>query len=279
MLFWKILPVLMTAVLSAPALWAEDKPVALPEVPEDLLEDDHVREEFGVNPFTAPSIRQLFKDLDSLGEIPYERLSRKIPAVPPRHRAVVAVSLGILISDGLVSVQCEKQGDLEPIGRALLDHAKLLGAGDRMQRHTKSLVEHSLDGDWSELKDELAATQKDVEAELVQLRDVDLAHLISLGGWLRAFQIGCESVEDPFQAEKAATLPRTDIADYFVAMLETMDMEILREERIMRLREGLVALRASFELPEGQEAGPETVAAWKKAAGDLLELLTTNGES
>jgi hypothetical protein len=62
-------------------------------------------------------------------------------------------------------------------------------------------------------------------------------------------------------------------------MLETMDMEILREERMMRLREGLVRLRESFDLPEGATVSPETVAGWQKAAGDLLALLTTNGES
>ena len=30
------------------------------EVPEDLIGDEHVREEFGVNRFTTPSIKKLF---------------------------------------------------------------------------------------------------------------------------------------------------------------------------------------------------------------------------
>ena len=36
-------------------------------IPDDLLGDEHVREEFGVNEFTTPSIRKLFEMLDGLG--------------------------------------------------------------------------------------------------------------------------------------------------------------------------------------------------------------------
>ena len=41
------------------------------EVPEDLIGDEHVREEFGVNKFTTPSIKKLFEQLDDLGDLPY----------------------------------------------------------------------------------------------------------------------------------------------------------------------------------------------------------------
>ena len=47
------------------------------EVPEDLIGDEHVREEFGVNKFTTPSIKKLFEQLDDLGELPYAELKEK----------------------------------------------------------------------------------------------------------------------------------------------------------------------------------------------------------
>ena len=49
----------------APAAPARPAPAApsLPEVPDDLLEDEHLREEYGVNPFTTPSIRKIFAQL------------------------------------------------------------------------------------------------------------------------------------------------------------------------------------------------------------------------
>ena len=60
------------------------------EVPEDLIGDEHVREEFGVNRFTTPSIKKLFEQLDKLGELPYAELKRELPKSIPRDRTLVA---------------------------------------------------------------------------------------------------------------------------------------------------------------------------------------------
>jgi hypothetical protein len=40
-----------------------------PPIPEDVLSDEHVREEFGVNDFTTPSIRKLFDMLNKVGKL------------------------------------------------------------------------------------------------------------------------------------------------------------------------------------------------------------------
>ena len=39
-------------------------------LPADLIDDPHVREELGVNEFTAPSIRLIFDDLEQLAPLP-----------------------------------------------------------------------------------------------------------------------------------------------------------------------------------------------------------------
>ena len=242
-----ILAALPVALLLATAARA---PAQFRAIPEDLLFDEHVREEFGVNEFTAPSIERIFKDLEALGDLPYNELSRKLPENAPKERAIAAISLGILIADGLLTVQCEKRGDLKPIGEALKNHAEALGADKRMNRHTKSLVEHSLSGDWTKLKTELAATQGDVEAELVLLRDVHIAHLISLGGWLRASQIACTTLQKDFDPERATSVIRLEVLDYFNSELETLKADTLSREKLEVLRKDLKALRQRMD-PQG----------------------------
>ena len=193
------------------------------EVPEDLLEDPHLREEFGVNQFTTPSIRKIFGSLDLLGQLPYEKLKREIPRGTSTDRTRVAMGLGVLIGDGFLSAQSEKVEDLENIGGAVLRHAKVLAAGARVMEHAKSILENSALGDWKTLREDLAATQKDVEAEMVLLRDVDMAHLIAMGGWLRGLEIASTAALDPFSAERAAVLARKDLAEYFSATLADLD--------------------------------------------------------
>ncbi|MEZ5431681.1 MAG: hypothetical protein R3F31_10995 [Verrucomicrobiales bacterium] len=60
------------------------------EIPEDLIEDEHLREEYGVNQFTTPSIRKIFDDLQKLRPCPTtnssvshrSRLPKTEPSLP-----------------------------------------------------------------------------------------------------------------------------------------------------------------------------------------------------
>ncbi len=265
------LPLLFALALVTPLAAQQADPSAKPtevkaeirraELPEDLLGDEHLREEFGVNGITTPSIQAIFELLDTLGTLSYDRLQRPLPKDTPRERVAAALSLGALIADGFLVVQCEKIEQMDNIGRALLKHAKVLGAGARMNRHSQSLLEQSLTGDWKKLRTELSKTQFDVEAEMVQLRDVDIAHLVSLGGWLRAFHIATQSVEEHYAADKTRNLARRDIADYYLSNLDTLSEKAQALPIVKNLRTGLQELLPLVDVPEGKELSKDEVHA------------------
>src|SRR5690606_35073428 len=139
--------------------------------------------------------------------------------------------------EGFFAVEAEQFFDLEPIGRLLLRNTKVLGSGTRVSSHMKSMLEKGALNDWDELKIELAKAQQDVEKEMVLIRDVDAANLISLGGWLRAFDIGCAASLNPYNPEKAAVLARPDIVEYFALNLETLEPRIKNNESVGLIRE------------------------------------------
>jgi hypothetical protein len=255
-----------------------DEETKRPVIPEDLLGDEHVREEFGVNEFTTPSIRKLFEMLDALGTLSYDRLHRKISDQPPSDRVLVSLGLGALIADGFLVVQCEKVEAMEDVGRALLKYGKALGAGARMNKHTQSLFDHSLKGDWKGLRTELALTQADVEGEMVQLRDVDVAHLVSLGGWLRAFQIATESVKESYQPEKSRQLGRRDIAEYYLMSVESLHPDLQELKTVKKLRKGLEELLPMVDVPEGKVLSMEEVKALGVKADQLAKIVTGQRE-
>jgi len=258
--------------------WAQ-QPVPVQEVrkaviPDDLLGDEHLREEFGVNGITTPSIEAIFELLDTLGTLHYDKLKRPISNNTPSDRVAVSLSLGALIADGFLIVQCEKIEEMNDIGRALLKHAKVLGAGTRMNRHSQSLLEHSIKGEWKTLRNELSKTQFDVEAEMVQLRDVDIAHLVSLGGWLRAFQIATQSVVDNFDPEKTRNLARRDIAEYYLSSLESLSEKAQELPVMVKLRTGLQDLMPLVDVPEGKIVSEDEVKALHKQATVLAKIAT-----
>jgi hypothetical protein len=245
-----------------------------PEVPEDLLQDEHLKEEMGVNQFTTPSIRKIFGSLDLLGQLPYDKLKREVPKSVPRERSRIALSLGVLIGDGFLSAQSEKVEDLENIGRAVLRHAKALAAGARVAEHAKAILENSALGDWKTLREDLSATQKDVEAEMVLLRDVEMAHLISMGGWLRGLEIASTAALDPFSAERAAALTRKDVAEYFSITLADFEPRLKKLPYIAALHTGIDEIRTLLDVPEGKPLEQAQVEKIHTKAVELIKLVT-----
>jgi hypothetical protein len=203
-----------------------------------------------VNKFTTPSIRKVFDDLQQLRPLPYDELKRTMPEETSTDRTKLALTVGLLLADGFFAIEAEKFFDLEPIGRSLLQHGKVLGSGTRVSSYMKSVLEKGAKREWDELKNELSKAQMDVEKEMVLMRDVDAANLISLGGWLRAFEIGCAASLNPYDPEKASILARPDIVEYFELNLETLEPRIQNSEVVKEIRAGLKEIYKCVDVPD-----------------------------
>ena len=241
------------------------------EIPDELLEDEHLREEMGVNQFTTPSIRKIFDDLRKLRPLPYDELKRSIPELVPQDRTKLALTVGLLLADGFFAVEAEQFYDLEPVGRALLSQSKALGSGTRISSHMKSMLEKGARNDWDALKEELATTQKDVEKEMVLIRDVDAANLISLAGWLRALEIGCAAALSPYDPAKAALLARPQIIEYFSLNLDTLEPRIQANKLIVQIRERLMEIKEKAEFPDQEILSEEDVIKIYAIVEDLID--------
>jgi len=243
-------------------------------IPEDVVGDEHVREEFGVNEFTTPSIRKLFDMLSKVGKLKYDELKRPFSDKTPADRVIVSLGLGTLIADGFLIVQTEKVDEMEFVGRAMIKYGKALGAGGRMNKHTQSLFEHSLRGEWDDLKEELARTQADVEAEMVMLRDVDIAHLISLGGWLRALEMSTKTIAMDYAEEKTRQLTRRDILEYYLSSLDSLHPSLLKNQNLIDLRKGIEEMMPMVDVPEGKALTHDEIKKLSEKASALSHIIT-----
>ncbi|MEM6911212.1 MAG: hypothetical protein AAF555_06470 [Verrucomicrobiota bacterium] len=264
----RLLPLLLSLWL-APLGGAEPRA----PLPPELLEDEHLREELGVNALTTPSIRKLFEELEALAPLPYARLRPEIPESVPADRLLIALQLGRMVADGFLVVQEEKLQDLEPLSRSILKFSKALGAGDRVKANAKSIIENAALGNTGSLKESLAKAQMDVEREMLELRDVDLAHLIALGGWVRAVVITGEAVLTDFQPEKAALLTRPDLVEYFLQRLEEFAPYLGEHATLDALRKEISTLRSQVDLPDirpVQAAEVQAILATAKRMDGLL---------
>jgi hypothetical protein len=241
-------------------------------IPADLLDDPHVREELAINEFTAPSISKLFDTLQFLMPLPLLETELKLPERMPMDRADLAIELGFLIADGFLVVQAEQLEKVPDLATRLTRYGKALGAGDRVNRHAASLLDSAKNKNVEQLKKELSSTQRDVEAELVVLRDADLAHLISLGGWIRALQVSTVAVDKQFSPERARKVMREDIADYYTESVAGLEPRISERPNYLAMRDLLAGLRAEMVINEGEDPKPETMKEIREQAAKLVQL-------
>jgi hypothetical protein len=204
---------------------------------------EHEREELGLNPYTAPSVAEIFQQLDDLKPLPFEELKREFPQAAHASREQMGLVFGGLVADGFLIVECQKKNLVEDLGRVLLRQARSLGVGDKVMRHSASLTELGKKGDWPAVRAELLATQEEVEQAMIDLRDQRMAHLISLGGWLRGLEISAGAVETNYTADRAAVLWQRDLINYYAEEMKTLPPNMAHTPLFQKVTTGIGSIR------------------------------------
>jgi hypothetical protein len=258
-------PIPFILLASAAAVFAQ-----APEPTEKQLEkelqkssDEHMREELGVNDITTPLIATILKEFGSFQPIPLDLIAETPLDAVYDNRLQTALFFGSLVADGFMLTIAERPKDVQNIGRSLIKQSRALGVGDRLTSRSKSLFELSEKGDWQGMREELVRTQGDVEKSMLDLHDEELAHMISLGGWLRGFQLAAHSTTQRYTPDKAKILGRPEIMDYYLDRLDTLHPRLKKTEFVTTLIAKLKELRL---LATNAETGVLSEADVKKMA-------------
>ncbi len=257
----------------------ERKPGEVPAMFRDdaMLDESHSNQELGINIYTAPSISKIFDQLDNLPAIPEDYVLRTRPERMPTDTGNLALQMGYLLADGFIAVRSGHMNDVKPIALDLTRYGKAMGVGEKMNTHSASLLENAEKGQIEAFKQNLAATQGDVNAELSALRDPDLAHLIALGGWVRALDASAAAIESRFEAAQAATIFYPDAPEYFDEVLGYLNPQTGSKLKVAEMRAILRRMAAQMQL--AQEAAPslEQVKALHATTQRLSTLVVGEG--
>ena len=256
------------ALLGAMApLWAQDAPELDKELQKES--DEYMRLELGVNDITAPSIAQILKDFGSFRPIPLEIIAQNPREASYDNRLQTSLHFGSLVADGFMLTVAERSQDIQDVGRALIRQSRALGVGDRLTKRSKSLFEFSDKGDWQSMREELIRTQADVEKSMLDLRDEQMAHMISLGGWMRGFQLAANSTMQSYTPDKARILGRADVMDYYIDRLETLHPRLKKTEFVATLLLKLKDLRTLAASTEGRAPKEDEVKKMTELANQI----------
>ncbi len=257
----------------------ERRPGEVPAMFRDdaMLDESHSNQELGINVYTAPSISKIFDQLDNLPAIPEEYVLRNRPERMPTDTGNLALEMGYLLADGFIAVRSGHMNDVKPIALDLTRYGKAMGVGERMNMHSASLLENAEKGQLEKFKANLAATQSDVNAELSALRDPDLAHLIALGGWVRALDASAAAIENRFDATQAATIFYPEAPEYFDEVLGYLNPQTGSKLKVARMRAILREMARQMELAPGEQPTLEKVQALHATTLRLSTLVVGKG--
>ena len=219
-------------------------PVQGQEDPQDIEMGDFGREELGVNELTIPSIQRLFTELEAFKPVPVQLIAQTDFKRTYNNRFQASLNFGSLICDGFFAVMAEQKPLIQEIGRALLRQANSLAVGQQLSRHANSLLELGQRGNWTELKLELIKTQSDVEEAMIELRDEEMAHMVSLGGWLRGFELSTIVTAENYSPQRAADLIKIEVMDYFQTRLSTLNPRLKNTELFTEINSRLLEIRS-----------------------------------
>jgi hypothetical protein len=217
--------------------------------------EQHFREELGVNEMTTPLVGKVFTDLEIFQPPPLAMvrsfdLKRSYP-----DRFQTAIQFGALVANGFVATIARQKQLVLDTGRALIREANTLSAGQRLTARSRSLLELGERNDWQGLREELDATQEDVEESMLGLKDGELADLISLGGWLRGFQLASHVTAEHYTAAKASALVRPALMDYFIARMDCLSPSMKKRPDVITISADLKAIRALATLDHSPTQG------------------------
>ena len=245
MLRTSFIPLAVVLVLASPRLGAQVREATNSEsVSVEESASQHFREELGVNELTTPLVGKVFSDLELFQPPPIDLIrSFDLKATFP-NRFQTALQFGALVANGFVATIARQKQLIIDTGRALIREATTLSAGERLTHRSKSLFELSDRGDWQGLREELNRTQEDVEDSMLDLKDGEMADLVSLGGWLRGFQLAAHVTADHYTAEKAAALVRPALMNYFIDRMDCLNPRLRKRPIVVTISSRLKTIRA-----------------------------------
>ena len=241
---------LIIALMVIPSLHAQIREATNHEIQSvDESATQHLREELGVNELTAPLVGKVFSDLEIFQPPPVELvrsfdLKRTFP-----NRFQTAIQFGALVANGFVATIARQKQLILDTGRSLIREANTLSAGHSLTTRSKSLFELSERNDWQGLRTELNATQEDVEDSMLELKDGEMADLVSLGGWLRGFQLAAHVTADHYTPEKASALVRPVVMDYFIERMDCLSPVTKKRAIVIEITSRLKTIRSLAVVP------------------------------
>ena len=108
---------------------------------------------------------------------------------------------------------------------------------------------------------------------MMALKDEEIAHLVSLGGWIRGLDIITTLLADDYTPERAQRIVQPEAIDYFVDRMSTLNPRLKKGEAFQLLEKNLLEIQGLIGKTDQQPPSQEDVKKVRKLAGEIVDSL------
>ena len=219
---------------------------------------------------TVPSPAEFFAALDKIGKPDWAAFYRDPIPTTYQARALSAVNLGTLVTDGYLAVEAQDGQQVKNTGKDIITLARALGVGEHVLARGKSISDFADRNDWSALKEELDATTNEVRLAMAAQRDEGLATLITAGAWLRALQVGSRAAEMSGEAKADELLSQASLLAYLCEDLDTLPETARNAPAVDQVRKTLTRVEGEIKTGGGEAQESTRAARVGKIAAEFV---------
>ncbi len=209
-----------------------------------------------VEKVVVPVPAEIFAVLDKLDQPNWAaQIKLPDPAKAESDRLRLALVFGATVGEGFVAVEAEQTRPIQDIGRRVLKLADALALQDAVVPHCQSIIDSAEALEWAKVREELDRTQQTVRNSMEELKDDELASLVSLGGWLRGTQTLTDLISDAYNHDKAELLNQPDLVSHFRENIAGMDRRVREHADVVAIEQGLGEIMEALSEAEGDDGG------------------------
>lgn len=226
-----------------------------------------------VDTLSMPTPGELMSAINKLGKPDWAVEIRPPIATNFSSRAQMALNLGGLIADGYLAVEAENAQQVKNIGSDIMALAKPLSIQQDIINRGKSLTDFAEQGQWNTLKEELEATQNEVEDAMAENKDQDLVTLVTIGGWLRGTEVISDYVAKHYSEAAAKLLRQPAIVHILSQRVNALPEKVRDDPAVHAVRVALLKIESAVSFAHDKAPGREAVRDLNATTSDLMKEL------
>ena len=270
------MPNILNAVLAVGLLAVATTPLHAQKPPETVDLSSFPAQ--SIDDVVVPVPSEVFIVLDKLGNPNWRLELRDSLGRQSGNRAQVALLLGTVIAEGFVAVEAEDSEKVKDIGRRVLTLSKAINVEKAVLERSKSITDKAELKDWLAVRKEFDGALSDVKDAMLELGDVDLAQLVSVGGWIRGTEVLTSIIRKNYTTDSAELLHQPALVNFFTKKLDNLSNKRLAEDDLVdRIRKLLAAIAPLIGEGEGDAIPSENVTRIHKMTRDTVAAIASKG--